>query len=119
MLQRPSSGWGTVSGPASNREDEMAGPIAVTIRFSGDPGDLLARFERARRMWIAEQDGDYERPVFYAACKTDEGIAVVTGWQTAIAHRAFGQGLHPHIDAAGMGAPDQIERMRIEKLGWD
>jgi heme-degrading monooxygenase HmoA len=97
----------------------MAGPIAVIIGFSGDPDDVLERFERARRTWIEGQDGDYERPVFYAACKTDDGIAIVSAWQSAVAHRAFGQGLHAHIDAAGLGAPDQIERMRIEKLGWD
>lgn len=97
----------------------MADPIAVIIRFRGDPQDLLERFERARRMWIEAQGGDYERPIFYAACKTDEGIAVVSGWQTAVAHRAFGQQLHAHIDAVGMGRPDQIEWLRIEQLGWD
>ena len=97
----------------------MANPIAVIIRFGGDPDDLLERFERARRSWIETQDRDYERPVFYAACNTDDGIAIVSGWQTATAHRAFGQRLHPHIDAVGIGAPDRIERMRIEKLGWD
>lgn len=102
-----------------NEEDRMADPIAVIIRFRGDPDDLFERFERARRMWIQVQDGDYERPAFYAACKTDEGIAIVNVWQTAVAHRAFGQPLHSHIDAVGMGAPDQIERMRITKLGWD
>jgi heme-degrading monooxygenase HmoA len=97
----------------------MADPIAVIIRFNGDPDELLERFERARQMWADAQGGDYERPVFYAACKTDEGVAIVSGWQTAVAHRAFGQGLHPHIDAAGVGKPERIERMRIEKLGWD
>jgi hypothetical protein len=96
----------------------MADPIAVIIRFSGDPADLIERFERARRLWIEAQDGDYEQPTFYAACQTDEGIAIVSGWQTALAHRAFGQGLHTHIDAVGMGTPDQIERLRIAKLGW-
>jgi hypothetical protein len=94
-------------------------PIAVITRFSGDPDDLLRRFERARRAWVDAQAGDCEGPVFYAACRTADGIAVVTGWGTAAAHRAFGQGLHPHIEAAGMEAPDQVERMRIENLGWD
>jgi hypothetical protein len=97
----------------------MPDPIAVIIRFAGDPDDLLKRFESARRLWIEARDGDYERPVFYAACRTDEGIAIVSGWETAVAHRAFGQQLHPHIDAVDMDVPDQIERMRIEKLGWD
>jgi hypothetical protein len=96
----------------------MADPIAVTIRFTGDPDLLLERFERARQLWIEAQDGDYEHPVFYAACKTDEGIAIVNCWKSAVAHRVFGQGIHPHIDAVGMSTPDQIERMRIEKLGW-
>jgi hypothetical protein len=97
----------------------MSDPIAVIIRFSGDPDELFERFERARRMWIEGQDGDYERPLFYAACKTDEGIVIVNGWQTAAAHRAFGHRIHPHIEAVGMDTPDLIERMRIEKLGWD
>jgi hypothetical protein len=96
----------------------MADPIAVLIRFSGDPDDLLERFEQARQMWIEAQEGDYQRPVFYAACKTDDGIAIVSGWQTAVAHRAFGEGLHTHIHAVGLGRPDQIERIRIAKLGW-
>jgi|SRR5215211_6908986 len=97
----------------------MADPIAVIIRFSGDPDDLLERFERVRQKWIEAQEGDYERPIFYAACKANEGIAIVSGWQTAVAHRAFGEELHAHIDAVGMGTPDRIERMRIGKLGWD
>jgi hypothetical protein len=97
----------------------MADPLAVIIRFRGDPDDLLERFERARRMWIEAQGADYERPVFYAACRTDDGIAIVNAWPTAVAHRAFGQGLHPLIDAAGLGTPDRIERMRIDRLGWD
>jgi hypothetical protein len=97
----------------------MAVPIAVIIRFSGDPDDLLERFERARRMWVEAQDSDYERPVFYAACRTDEGIAIVNVWENAPAHRAFGQGLHAHIDEVGLPQPDQIERMRIERLSWD
>jgi hypothetical protein len=80
----------------------MADPIAVIIRFSGDRDDLLERFERARQMWIDAQDPDYERPIFYAAGKTADGIAVVNVWENAVAHRAFGQGLHPHIHAVGL-----------------
>ena len=97
----------------------MRDPIAVIIRFSGDPDDLLERFERARQLWIKAQDRDYKRPSFYAACKTDDGIAIISGWEDAVAHRAFGQGLHPHIHAVGIGPPDRIERMRIAKPGWD
>jgi hypothetical protein len=93
--------------------------LAVIIRFNGDPDDLLERFERARQMWIEAQDPDYEKPVFYAACRTGDGIAVVNVWASAIAHRSFGQGLHSYIDAAGLDAPVDIERMQIEELGWD
>lgn len=96
----------------------MPTSIAVIIHFSGEPDGLLERFERARQMWIEAQEGEYERPVFYAACRTDEGIAIVSGWETAVGHRAFGQGLHAQIDAAGLGTPDRIERLRIERLGW-
>jgi hypothetical protein len=97
----------------------MADPLAVIIRFRGDPDDLLERFERARRMWVEAQDADYEPPAFYAACKTGAGIAVVTGWETATSHRAFGQGLHDFVNAVGLSAPDQIERMPVDRLGWD
>jgi hypothetical protein len=97
----------------------MGVSLTVIIRFSGDPDDLLEGFERARQMWIAAQAGAYERPVFYAACRTDDGIAVVNSWEDAQAHRAFGQGMHAWIDTVGMTPPDQIERMRVAKLGWD
>jgi hypothetical protein len=93
--------------------------IAVIIRFKGDSDDLLERFERARRNWIEAQGADYERPIFYAASRTDDGIAIVSAWHSAVGHRAFGQGLHMHIDEAGLPAPAQIERMRIERFGWD
>jgi hypothetical protein len=97
----------------------MADPLAVIIRFSGDPDDLLERFERARQSWVEAQEGGHEPPLFYAACKSDEGIAIVSGWQSAVAHRAFGQELHRHIDAVGMDPPTGIERMRIARLDWD
>ena len=92
--------------------------LAVIIRFSGDPDELFGRFEQARRMWIEAETADYERPVFYATCRADDGIAIITVWRNAVAHRAFGQGLHAHINAVGLRAPDRIERMRIEDLGW-
>jgi heme-degrading monooxygenase HmoA len=96
----------------------MSKPLAVIMRFAGDPEELLERFERARRLWIEAQDSGYEPPVFYAACRTDEGIAIVSGWESAAAHRAFGQGLHRHIETAGLNMPTGIERMRIEQLDW-
>lgn len=97
----------------------MADPIAVIVRFTGDPDELLERFEKARRLWIEAQDGDYERPTFYAACETGDGIAIVNGWDTEAAHRAFGHGLGPHLEAVGLGKPDDLERMGIDKLDWD
>jgi hypothetical protein len=93
--------------------------IAVIIRFKGDADDLLTRFEEARRNWMAAQGDDYERPTFYAACRADDGIAVLSGWDSAAGHRAFGQGLHQFIHEAGLPEPDQIERLRIESFGWE
>jgi len=70
-------------------------PIAVIVRFNGDPDDLLERFERARALWIEAQGVDYARPIFYAACKTNEGIAVINAWHTEADHQAFGRRLGP------------------------
>ncbi|MGH2945378.1 MAG: hypothetical protein ACRDPC_03810 [Solirubrobacteraceae bacterium] len=97
----------------------MADPIAVIIRFAGDPEDLLERFERARQLWIDAQDAEYQQPAFYAACKSDDGIVIVSAWESAAAHRAFGHGIEPHVEAVGMRRPDHIERIRIKRLGWD
>jgi hypothetical protein len=96
----------------------MADPIAVIVRFNGDPDDLFERFERARRLWTEAQDDGYDRPAFYAACKTDEGLVVVNGWKTEAAHQAFAHRLGPHLEAAGMGSPDHVERLPIDKFGW-
>lgn len=108
-----------LTSPYQDKVNRMAVPIAVIIRFGGDPDDLLERFERARRLWMESQDPGFERPVFHAACRTEDGIAIVTVWETAVGHRAFGQGLHSVLDATGLPAPERIERMRIERLGWD
>lgn len=97
----------------------MADPIAVIVRFNGDPDELLERFERARRLWTEAQQGDYERPAFYAACKTDDGIAILNVWESNAAHHAFGHQLGSHLEAVGVGKPVQLERMEILKLGWD
>ena len=110
----------------------MSEPIAVIVRFDGDPDDLSERFERARRLWIEAQDGDYSRPPFYAACKrrehprggprarqTETGIVVVTVWETEAAHNAFLHRLRPHLDAVGMAMPDRLEHLPIGQLGWD
>jgi hypothetical protein len=103
---------------SARHEDRVADPIAVIVRFHGDPDDLSERFERARRLWIEAQDGDYERPAFYAACRTDEGIVIINGWETDAGHHAFAHPLSPHLAAVGMGRPDHVERLPIEKLGW-
>ncbi|PZS25825.1 MAG: hypothetical protein DLM61_19375 [Pseudonocardiales bacterium] len=97
----------------------MEDPIAVIVRFNGDPDDLFERFERARRLWIEAQHGDYSPPDFYAVCKTDEGIVIVDSWETDTAHQAFGRRMGPHLEAVGMGMPDHLEHLWIEKLGWD
>lgn len=95
----------------------MADPTAVIVRFPGDPDDLLERFETARRRWIEAQDHD-PQPVFYAACKTGDGIVVINAWETQAAHHAFGHGLAPHLEAAGIARPENVERLAIDKLGW-
>ncbi len=97
----------------------MSDPTAVILRFNGDPNDLLHRFEQARQLWIEAQDDDHSPPAFYAACKTKDGIVIITGWLTDEAHRAFGTGMSPHLKAVGMGRPDGHEHLRIEMLGWD
>ena len=108
-----SGGRQTRTSPRESRECptertiRMADPIAVIIRFNGDADDLIERFERARQLWIEAQGGDYDRPSFYAACKSDEGIVILSGWETARAHRAFGHPMGPNLEAVGMGRPDQ------------
>lgn len=70
-------------------------------------------------LWIEAQDDDYSRPVFYAACKTDDGILIINGWETKADHDAFRRGLRPHLEAVGIGRPDQHEHLSVERLGWD
>jgi hypothetical protein len=102
-----------------NRKDEMSDPIAVILRVNGDADDLLERFERARRLWIEAQSDDDNRPLFYAACRTHDGIVIVTGWETDADHKAFGRGMGEHLRAVGMGRPDAHEHLSIAMLGWD
>jgi hypothetical protein len=97
----------------------MADPIAVIVRFKGDPDDLFERFERARQLWIEAQDGTYDPPAFYALCKDDDGIVLVDGWETDAAHKAFGRQMGPHLEAVGLDGPDHLEHLWISKLGWD
>jgi hypothetical protein len=97
----------------------MSGPIAVIVRFNGDPDDLCERLEVARRSWVEAQGGDYNPPAFYAVCKTEDGVVLVDGWETDADHKAFGRNMGPHLEAAGMGSPDDLEHMWIAKLGWE
>src|SRR5688572_5938274 len=96
----------------------MQDPIAVIVRFYGDPDDLLDRFERARQSWVDAQT-DYKPPVFYAVCKDEKGIVLIDGWETDADHKAFGRNMGPHLEAAGMGNPDHLEHLWISRLGWE
>lgn len=97
----------------------MSDPLVLIVRFNGNPDELLERFERARRLWIEAEANDYERPIFYAACKSEDGIAIVSGWNSEAAHQAFGRKMGAHLESVGIGRPDAHEHLRIEKLGWD
>lgn len=97
----------------------MSEPTAVILRFTGeDADDLFERFERARQLWIDAQDDDYASPAFYAACKSEAGIVIVTGWPTDAAHEAFGRRMRPYLEAVGIGAPVHHQHLPIVKLGW-
>jgi len=79
----------------------LSDPTAVILRFTGDPDDLVERFEKARQLWIEAHDDDHSAPAFYAACKTRDGIVIVIGWPTNEAHEAFGPGMRTHLEAGG------------------
>jgi hypothetical protein len=93
-------------------------PTAMILRFGGDPDDLLGRFETARQSWIATNEDERIAPTFYAACKAKNGIVVVMVWPTDEAHKSFGPGMRPHLQAAGISRPDSPERQLVDKLGW-
>ncbi len=96
----------------------MSNPIAVILRFKGDPDDLLGRFEQALRSLIeAHYDGN--RPAFFAICKAAEGIVLVTGWEAEEDHKAFRKQVMPQLQAAGVSRPDVHEQLAIARLGWD
>jgi heme-degrading monooxygenase HmoA len=96
----------------------VSDPIAVILRFNGDPDALLERFEQARKSWIEAQDEGYNPPAFFAICKAEQGIVVVSGWETDEDHKAF-ERMGPHLQAVGMGMPDDLEHRTIARLGWD
>lgn len=96
----------------------MSNPIAVILRFNGDPDDLLRRFEQARESLIEAQDDGYNRSAFFALCKADEGVVLVTGWEAEKDHKAFRKQMMPHLQAVGVGRPEGHENLRIAQLGW-
>jgi heme-degrading monooxygenase HmoA len=95
----------------------MSDPIAVILRFSGDPADLLGRFEQARKSWIEAQDDGYNPPIFFAICKAEDGIVLVSGWEAEEDHKAFRKQMMPHLQAAGIGRPEAHEHLGIARLG--
>lgn len=97
----------------------MTDPMAVIVRFHGDPDDLLRRFEQARTVWIEAQGSDCDAPVLYAICMAEKGIVVVTGWADEEHHRVFRRQMGPHLRAVGMKMPDEHEHLRMGRCGWD
>jgi heme-degrading monooxygenase HmoA len=96
----------------------VSNPIAVILRFSGDPDDLLQSFEQARKSWTEAQGNGYNPPIFFATCKADEGIVLVTGWEAEEDHKAFRKQMMPCLHAAGVGRPTAHEQLEITWLGW-
>ncbi len=96
----------------------MSDPIAVMLRFSGDPDDLLGRFEQARKSWIEARDGGFDSPLFFAICKAEDGVVLVSGWEAEEDHKAFRKQMMPHLQAAGIGRPEAHEHLGIARLGW-
>jgi hypothetical protein len=97
----------------------MSNPIAVILRFSGDPDDLLERFEQARMSWTEGQGTGYRPPIFFATCRAEDGIVLVTGWDAEDDHKAFRKQMMPYLHAAGVGRPTGHEQLGIARLGWD
>ncbi|MGI8805290.1 MAG: hypothetical protein ACR2IN_06315 [Thermoleophilaceae bacterium] len=97
----------------------MSNPIAVILRFNGEPDDLLCRFEQARKAWIETQYDGYHPPTFFAICKAEDGIVLVTGWEAEEDHKAFRKQMMPHLQRAGIGRPKAHEQLGIARLGWD
>jgi hypothetical protein len=97
----------------------MSNPIAVILRFSGDPNDLLGRFEQARKSWIEAQRDGYNPPTFFAICNADDRIVVLSGWEAEEDHKTFAKQMMPHLHAAGVGRPTAHEQLEITRLGWD
>lgn len=98
----------------------MSDPVAVIVMFNGDPADLLERLEKARESSIEEARGDeHKPPAFFAVCRAREGVVLISGWDDKEDHRAFFARMRPHLEAAGVGRPDEHEHLTIVRLGWD
>ncbi len=96
----------------------MSDPVAVILGFSGDPDDLLDRFEQALGSF-AEAQSDSTQPSFFAVCKAEEGIVVVSGWEAEEDHKAFRKQMMRHLHTAGVSRPSTHEQLRIVRLGWE
>lgn len=96
----------------------MSNPIAVILRFSGDPDALLVRFEEALKSLIEAQADGYRPPTFFALCKAEDGIVLVSGWEAEEHHKAFRKQIMPHLQAAGVGRPSAHEHLGIAQLGF-
>jgi hypothetical protein len=99
------------------QEANVPDPIAVLLRFNGDPDDLLGRFEQALGAWVEAQNDDYSAPTMFAICRKKNGIVVLSGWENVDAHKAFGQQMGSYLEAVGMTRPDEHEHLRIAQLG--
>jgi hypothetical protein len=97
----------------------MSSPIAVILRFNGNPDDLLQRFELARKSWTEAQGNGNSTPIFFATCRAEDGIVLVTGWEADRDHQAFRKQMMPYLHAAGLDRPTGHEQLGIARLGWD
>lgn len=96
----------------------MPHPIAVILRFEGDNDDLLGRFEQARKSWTEARGDGPNPPTFFAVCRADDGIVLVSGWEAEEDHKAFRKQMMPHLHAAGVSRPTAHEHLGIHRLGW-
>jgi len=108
----------------------MSNPISVILRFNGDPHDLLGRFEQARKSWIEAQDEGYNPATFFAICKAEDGIVLVTGWEAEEDHKAFRKQMMPHLTRLALagqartntsgspGSGGTLSRPKHREIGW-
>jgi hypothetical protein len=97
----------------------MSSSIALILRFSGDPDELVERFEQARKSWIEAQGKRYSPPIFFATCRAEDGVVLLAGWEAEEDHKAFRKQMMPYLHAAGLDRPTGHEQLGIARLGWD